>query len=145
MKLNGLWILATLVSLTASAAEPTTPAAAPAAAAQPATAATAATPAEPAAAVKAAAAPAVDLAASTMTDEQRASLTKWARSQGYKPQQRAHGTWWCKNEATLGERIPRTKCASEETLVDMQRSAIANQETMGEKMRLCSGAGCISN
>ena len=154
MKSNALFILTALVSLTASATEPAstpTPAAAvqapsastSAAAVAPAAAPTAAAAAAP---VAGAAAPATDLAAATqLTDEQRAALTKWARNQGYKPTQKAHGTWWCKNEATLGERIPRTKCASEETLGEMQRSSLANQETMGEKMRLCSGNGCISN
>ena len=129
MKLNAFVILAALTPFAALATEPAAAPAAPAVAAAPA----------------AAAIPASISLAANMSAEERASVTKWARMQGYKPELKKGGTIWCKNEATIGERIPRTKCATEESLAEMQKASIATKETLGEKMRTCAGQTCLSN
>ena len=148
MKLNALVILAVCASFAASATEPAS-APAPAATPAPAAPAAAATAASPATAATPAATPAaaVDLASDNLSPERRASAIKWARNHGYKPTQKAHGTWWCKSEVPLGSRLapPKADCASEESLVEMEKASIATKENLGEKMRSCGGQNCFSN
>ena len=98
--------------------------------------------APPAASAQGTAAAATAAAAPTAPTAQDTELTRWAKSQGYRPRMVRQTLVWCKRESTTGSRIATETCVSDVNMAAMRQTDEANKQYLLRQTVACPASSC---